>query len=148
MMSQRFYEAFWLQYAFLDVDEGTWSRTQSKGQKRGCDELTIMGGLFSPLVFILVIEFLAVAEKRFMAACEHEGITGVARWAPIWRVGQYSFICCDNDGLRFFLFSKNSRRKRILIIPLRRYCSDYFLVDGSCNCAPYVILHLNNFIWK
>lgn len=43
-----FYEAFWLVYAFLDMDEGTWSWTQSKGQKRGYNEMTIMGVLFSP----------------------------------------------------------------------------------------------------
>lgn len=65
-------------YAFLDMDEGTWSWSQTKGQKRGYIETTIMGVLFSPLELLLIMELLMMAEERFGDPCGQEGLAGTA----------------------------------------------------------------------
>ena len=41
--------------------------------------MNIMGVLFSPLVFTLIMELLTMAEKRFWDPCGQEGLAGTAR---------------------------------------------------------------------
>lgn len=52
---------------------------------------------FAPIVFILIIKFLMVAEKRSMSACEQKGIADIAI------LGTHLKSCCDS--LRVFFCS-------------------------------------------
>lgn len=40
--------------------------------------MTIMGVLFSPLIFTLIMELLTMAENRFGDLCGQEGLAGTA----------------------------------------------------------------------
>lgn len=134
MISQMLYEAFWLLYAFRDTDEGTWNWTQIKGQKRGYDEMTIMGVLFFP--YSIYFGNRALDGGREEIHC--------FLWAG--RHCRHSKVGCSYEELAnilsfvviiilwvFFLFLKNSRRRRILKATVRRDRSDYSSVVGSCS---------------
>lgn len=129
-----FYEAFWLLYAFLDMDEGTWSWTQIKGQKRGYDDMTIMEVLFSPYGIYFDNRALDGSREEihcFLWAGRHCRRSKVGR--PYEEFASIlSFVVVIILWV-FFLFLKNSRRKGILKTTVRRDRSDYSSVVASCS---------------
>lgn len=148
MMSQMLYEALWLVYAFLDMDEGTWSWTQSKGQKRGYDEMTIMGVLFSPHTIYFGNRALD-GDREEIHGClwagrPHRHSKAGHPYQELANILTFVVIIM----IWVFFYFWNSRRKRILKTTLRRYRNDYSSVAGSCNCMLSVVLYLNKFIWR